>query len=188
MKEKTSKTNLKGRTVRVAKIVLTMSARILIELIEQQEDLNFLYFHRYNDNRSVREARYDYEMYQEAKEERLRRQAIKRLCENKYIKMRKEGDRVVMVLTKSGKLKALQAVIRNSKELYFNNKICLVSYDFPEAARSARNVFRLFLKRSGFRYLQGSVWLTKKDVSSVLKKMIRLLKINHWVEVFVVEK
>jgi hypothetical protein len=188
MTEENAKQNKKDRTVRAAKFVLSMTARILLELIESYEDYAFLYSHRFNDNRSIREARYDYEAYVQFENERMRKQAIKRLRENKYIKMRKEGDRVVMALTKNGKIKALQALIRISNDYYFDDRVCLVSFDFPEAARVARNNFRLFLKEAGFGYVQGSVWSIKKNVSGAVNELVKLLKIGRWVKIFIVVK
>ena len=186
MTEENAKQNKKDRTARAAKFVLSMTGRILLELMESYEDYAFLYSHRFNDNRSIREARYDHEAYERFNNERMRKQAIKRLRECKYIKMRKEGDRVVMALTKNGKIKGLQTLIRISKDFYSDDRICLVSFDFPEAARVARNNFRLFLKDAGFRYVQGSVWSIKKDVSRTVGELVKLLKIGHWVKIFIV--
>jgi len=186
MTEENAKQNKKERTVRATKYVLSMTGRILLELMELYEDYAYLYSHRFNDDRTIREARYDHDAYERFENERMRKQAIKRLRESKYIKMRKEGDRVVMALTKNGKIKALQMLIRISKDVYSDDKVCLVSFDFPEAARVARNNFRLFLKEAGFGYVQGSVWSIKKDVSRAVNELVRLLKIGRWVKIFIV--
>jgi virulence-associated protein VapD len=93
-----------------------------------------------------------------------------------------------LVLTKNGKIKALETAIRASNINIPDEKICLVSFDFPEAARDARRHFRIFLKNVGFKYVQGSVWSTKKDAAAILRELIILLKISNWVEVFTASK
>jgi virulence-associated protein VapD len=174
--------------VNVAKICLTAADKILVELIEQYEDYNFLYFHGVGYDRSVRDARYAHNAYEGRKKDRERKQAIKRLRQRKLVKLRKEGDRVILALTRNGKIKALEAAITASEKYFPDEKICLVSFDFPEAARDARRHFRIFLKSVGFKYVQGSVWSTKKDVAVILCELIILLKISNWVEVFTASK
>jgi len=178
----------KSRTGCAAKFVLTMTARVLIELAEQVEDMNFLRYHNFYDDRTVREARYDYGVFMDRKKQRLRKQAIKRLCEERYVKLNKEGDRMVMTLTTSGKVRALRSMMRMSKRYLPDNLTCLVSFDFPEAARMARNNFRWFLKGVGFKFVQGSVWATKKDISLLMAALVKLLKIGRWVEIYTVTK
>jgi hypothetical protein len=174
--------------VKVAKKTLSVAAKILIELVEQQRDLNFLYFHRTHDWRPVRELRYEHVYFEALKEERLRRQAIKRLRENNYIKLQKEGNRVIATLTEDGRVKALQALIKSSTAYLGDGRLCLVSFDFPEAARAGRYSFRWFLKLSGFRFVQGSLWSIKKDVSGELRQLVALLQIGRWVKVFIAEE
>jgi virulence-associated protein VapD len=170
--------------VNTTKRGLTVAGKILIELIEQCEDYNYLYFHGVGYDRSVRDARYAHDAYEDRKKDRERKQAIKRLRQRKLIILRKEGDRVVLALTRNGKIKALEAAITASKKYFSDKKICLVSFDFPEAARAARDTFRWFLKRAGFKYVQGSVWSTKKDVAPVMRELVSLLRISNWVEVY----
>lgn len=172
----------------VAKQAFSLAARILVELIEQQEDLSYMYFNRPGLGRSVREARHEYERYLERHEEYLRKQAIKRLREKKMISLRKEGDKVMVRLTKNGRIKALQMLVRSSNGYFVDSRRCLVAFDFPEPAREARSRFRRLLKTLGFEYVQGSVWTIKKDVTDTMREMVALLKIVRWVEVYTIMK
>jgi len=165
-----------------------LTSKILIELLGQYEDYYYLYSHRVGFGRSIREARFAADAYAARAEDCKRKQAAERLRKSRCVKLHKVGKRVVMELTKKGKIKALQSVIRTSLECFSDDRVCLVSFDFPEAARAARNVFRWFLKGAGFKYLQGSVWTIKKDVSRPMKDLVGLLKIDSWVKIFIVVK
>ena len=109
----------RAKAAHAGKKVLTLTGMILIELIEQCEDLSFLRYHRWAGySKSVRDDRYEYEAGQERHKEYLRQQAIKRLKKDKFIKQRKEGERVVFELTTSGKIKALQTALRYSSYIF----------------------------------------------------------------------
>ena len=188
MSKSSSPKSARIKAAYVAKTALNITGTILIELIEQCEDLSFLRSHRWAGySKSVRDDRYEYEAGQERYKEYLRQQAIKRLKKNKFIKQRKEGERVVFELTTSGKVKALQGALRSS-EYIFDKKHCLVSFDFPEASKNARDSFRYFLKSVGFKYVQGSVWSIKRDISRPMDELIRILKIRSWVKVYIVSE
>ncbi len=178
----------KGLAARAAKKALSIGTKILIELIEEQRDLNFFYFHRSYGWRPVRELRYEHEYYEARKNEYARRREVARLRKNKLIALRKEGGRIIARLTDDGRIKAVRALIRVSQNYLANGKICLVSFDFPEAARAARYGFRRFLKQAGFRFVQGSVWSINKDVYRDLDTLIGLLGIGRWVKIFIAEK
>ena len=62
----------------------------------------------------------------------------------------------------------------------------LMQFDFPEAAKLARDNFRGYLKSIGFKYVQGSVWSTDKDVKAPICALIELLKIERWVKIYTV--
>ena len=173
----------------LGKKALSVAGRILIELMEQVEDIKFTETHyRSIFSSDLRAERYESEEGKRLHEEKMKRQAIKRLAEQKFIKMRKEGERVVLELTEDGKIQALKILIANCHNRFYDGRICLVSFDIPEAAESARKAFRRFLKSVGFKYVQGSVWSIKKDVFKEMRYMVGLLKIGRWVEVYIAEQ
>lgn len=182
------KKNLSKNSKAIAVRALTATAKLLIEICELGVDFDFLTRHRCYDSHSVRLARFEHGRYLAREQYYLKRQALKRLQERKLVALRKEGNRVIAKLTQSGKVKALQTIIRFSVPDLADAKICLVSFDFPESARAARNNFRYFLKKTGFRFVQGSVWSIGKDARVQIRELIRILKISKWVEVYTVVK
>ena len=183
MAEKSKKMINKG--VVLGKKALSVAGRILIELLEQVEDIQFTETHyRSIFSSDLRAERLENEEGRRLHEEKMKRQAIKRLAEQKFIKLREEGRRVIYEFTNDGKIKALKILIANSENYYKDGLICVVAFDFPQAANEARRVFRNFLKSVGFTFVQGSVWSIKKDVSKDIRHFIKLLKIFRWVVVF----
>jgi len=171
-----------------AKNVLSLTGTILIEIMEKWEDEIFLYHHHWaGRGQSIRADRKEYEEVGSRYGRFARKQAIKRLRVAKLIRQRREGERVVLELTKSGKIRALEAAIKSAR-YPSADKTCLVSFDFPEVARDARNHFRLLLKRSGFKFVQGSVWSSPRDATVPLMVLIGLLRIRKWVKVFIVSE
>jgi len=181
---KRSKKIIRGGVV-LGKKALSVAGRILIELMEQVDDIKFTETHyRSIFSSDLRAERYESEEGRRLHEEKMKRQAIKRLVDQKYIKLREQGRRMIYELTNDGKIKALKILIANSEKYYKDGLICVVSFDFPQAANEARRVFRNFLKSVGFTFVQGSVWSIKKDVSKEIRHLIELLKIPRWALVF----
>lgn len=176
------------KAVYIGKKVLGITGMILIEIFEQCEDANFLRSHPWAGySQSIRDDREEYRLRNEYVYQLSRNQAIKRLKEGKYLKACKEGKRVIYILTNSGKARAIQTALKSSKGL-LSNKTCLVSFDFPEVSRKARNYFRYYLKSVGFKFVQGSVWSIDRDVVELMNKLICLLRIKSWVKIYVVTK
>ena len=173
----------------LGKKALSVAGRMLIELLEQIDDIKFTETHyRSIFSSDLRAERYESEEGKRLHEEKMRRQAIKRLANQKFIKQCKEGERVVLELTEDGKIQALKMLIANCHDHFDGGRICLVYFDIPEAAKSARAAFRRFIKTVGFKYVQGSVWSIEKDVFKEMRYLIGLLKIDRWVEVYIAEK
>lgn len=171
----------------MGKTILSVAETIMVELLEEVKDMEYMRTHCLAVvGRDVRSARYESEEGRRLYELKMKRMAIESLRRRKFIKLRKEGDRIVCELTGNGKIKALQASIRSSVAYFYDNRRCLISFDFPEAARDARNVFRRFLKSAGFEFVQGSVWSVKKDLAIQLNELSIMLKIQRWVKIFTV--
>lgn len=174
-----------GAGVWAGKKGLSLAAKILIALVEEVEDMQYMRTHCYAVlGKDVRSERYESEYASRLHEEKLKRQAILRLRRQKFIKMRQEGNRVIGELAADGKIKLMKTVIVCSRDYYFDERVCLVSFDFPEAASEARKVFRRFLKSAGFKFVQGSVWSSRKNVAPIIKDLVARLGINRWVKVY----
>jgi hypothetical protein len=179
-----SKTTINKGAV-FGKKVLSVAERILIELMEQIDDIKFTETHyRSIFSSDLRAERHESEEGRRFHEERMKRQAIKRLANQEYIKLREEGRRVICELTTNGKIKALKILIANSENYYKDGLLCVVSFDFPQAANEARRVFRNLLKSVGFTFVECSVWSIKKDATKEIGHLIELLKISRWVVVY----
>lgn len=63
----------------------------------------------------------------------------------------------------------------------WDGKWRIVIFDIPESKRLVRDLFRRNLKKWGFRHLQKSVWVSKRDVYDKLVSYIKDLKIDSWV-------
>lgn len=115
----------------------------------------------------------------EWQELRRRFQYARRL---KLIERRKEGGRLVDILTEKGRrthLKLrLKAVPRRA-----DGTMTLVSYDIPEDARAGRDAFRNLLRSSGFRMAHRSFWIADKDVVAILRDWVRRKRLGKWVDV-----
>ena len=171
--------------IRVGKTTLSVAAKVLIALIDEVEDMQYMRTHCYSViGKDVRSERYESERVKLLYEEKMKRQAVQRLKRQKFIKMRKEGERVIHELTNDGKIKIMKTVIICGRDYYIDDQVCLVSFDFPEAASEARKIFRRFLKSAGFKFVQGSVWSSRKSVAPILKDLVSRLGIKRWVEIY----
>ncbi len=112
--------------------------------------------------------------------------AIARLKEKGFVEQDKIDDnKIIVKLTDEGKI-ALILVEEGPKE--WDGKWRIVVFDIPEQKRLIRNMFRRNLKKWGFKQLQKSVWISKKDVTDKLFSYIKDLEIEKWVMVFESEK
>lgn len=65
----------------------------------------------------------------------------------------------------------------------WDGKWRIVIFDIPEQKRLVRNLFRRRLKNWEFKLWQRSVWITRKNVTDKLRKLIEKLAIKDWVAV-----
>ncbi len=130
----------------------------------------------------------DYEAVLRARERRRRWQELQRLKGQKLIAIRERGDQVIITLTDAGRAALLREQIKNTKTRIPVDSCCLVTFDFPEDARAARNVFRDLIKRAEFKQEQKSVWSSPHDVFEPLQRLIALLKCDDWIHVYRAER
>ena len=112
-------------------------------------------------------------------------QAIKRLREKGFIKQDKINmGEVVLKLTDQGR----DALGIEDNAEQWDGKWRIVIWDIPEQKRIIRNLFRRNLKKWGFKHLQNSVWISKRNVYKKLMDYVKNLGIEQWVTVIEAEK
>ncbi|MBI2596559.1 CRISPR-associated endonuclease Cas2 [Candidatus Daviesbacteria bacterium] len=111
-------------------------------------------------------------------------QALRRLREGGLIEQTKVKDDVIIKLTQAGK----ELISDNYEEKDWDGKWRIVIFDIPEQKRIIRNLFRRNLKKWGFKHLQKSVWVSKRNVFDKLELYIKDLGIEKWVVVMEVNR
>lgn len=112
--------------------------------------------------------------------------AIARLKKKGFIEADKtDTGQTILKLTDEGKTMVL---LTSDNEEDWDGKWRVVIFDIPEQKRLIRDLFRRNLKKWGFKYLQKSVWISKKNITDKLFGYIRDLGIEKWVWVFESEK
>ncbi len=71
--------------------------------------------------------------------------------------------------------------LEGKKEPEPDQKYRIVIWDIPEAKRTLRDTLRRKLKDWGFVTLQRSVWISQRNVTAQLRKLIADLGIERWV-------
>ncbi len=112
--------------------------------------------------------------------------AFKRLRENGLVELI-SNEQLIYRLSDSGKDKALWTKMIQENENW-DGKWRIVIWDIPEKQRAARDLLRNKLKLLGFKQLQRSVWLTKKNCTQALRDFIKQIGIKDWVLVFETEE
>lgn len=121
------------------------------------------------------------------RERQHERQRLAYLKRKQWIETKKTAEGLFVRLTDQGKMERLCRTLHERPKMK-GTTTCLVLFDFPETVRSSRNAFRHFLKTSGFRLVQRSVWMSDRDVASEVLEFVEQTKIRKWVDVFVGEK
>lgn len=111
-------------------------------------------------------------------------QAIKRLKESGLIAQVNLKDNVILKLTDA----AIDLQEGKFEDKNWDGKWRIVIFDIPEQKRLIRDLFRRNLKKWGFKHLQKSVWVSKRDIFDKLTSYVTDLGIEEWVGVFEAEK
>ncbi|MBI4039014.1 CRISPR-associated endonuclease Cas2 [Candidatus Daviesbacteria bacterium] len=111
-------------------------------------------------------------------------QALKRLREGGLIEEVKLRDNIIIKLTEEGR----DLISDPFEEREWDGKWRIVVFDIPEQQRIIRNLFRRNLKKWGFKHLQKSVWISKRNVFDKLNSYIKDLAIEKWVIVIEANK
>lgn len=111
-------------------------------------------------------------------------QALKRLRESGLIKEAKINEDVIFKLTDEGRF----LINDQFEDKDWDGKWRVVIFDIPEEKRVIRNLFRRNLKKWGFKHLQKSVWVSKRNIFDKLEAYIKDLKVEKWVIVMEVNR
>lgn len=110
------------------------------------------------------------------------RARLTRLIHRRAVESKKINGKILVRLSDDGwraaRVKKIQGITASCRNGY-----CIVTFDIPEKNRHSRNAFRSFLKQSGFEQLQRSVWVHRKDVTTIVAALIDELRIDQWVTV-----
>lgn len=119
--------------------------------------------------------RYHYGVPELKKSELAR--AIKRLRDYGLVEEARLRKDIVIKLTSSG-----QDLI-GAEPQEWDGRWRIVIFDIPEQKRIIRNLFRRNLKKWGFKHLQKSVWISKRNIFDKLNSYIKDLGLEKWVVV-----
>ena len=108
--------------------------------------------------------------------------AIKRLRDSGLVEEVKLRKDIILRLTASA-----EELVNHHREEW-DGKWRIVIFDIPEEKRIIRNLFRRNLKKWGFKHLQKSVWISKRNVFDKLSSYIKNLGIEKWVTVIEADK
>lgn len=122
----------------------------------------------------IREAQLRREIREKAKYLRLK----------KFIRIQKEGDKIICKITKEGQLRVLCQKICHQERFLSEKNYTIVVFDIPEDAKRTRIQLRRQLKKFGFELYQRSVWVSQKNVAEDLSRYIRCIRAQKWVSVF----
>lgn len=108
---------------------------------------------------------------------------VRRLKDKGWVETIKNEGRVLVKLTDKGKNHvAIEKALKIDK---WDGKFRVVIFDIPEKNRKVRDVLRRRLKEWGFKYLQKSLWVSKKDIAEPMREFIKELGMEKWVNILV---
>ncbi len=103
--------------------------------------------------------------------------ALQRLLNCGYVRRKSQNGEMGYFVTKEGK-RMLSEINKNSSSAIMQPKKWdgmwrVITYDFPEGARSARNSLRYILSKSHYLQLQKSVWIFPYDSTLLMNLLIK---------------
>ncbi|MBI2085997.1 hypothetical protein HYT74_01515 [Candidatus Daviesbacteria bacterium] len=104
-------------------------------------------------------------------------QALRRLRLDGYIEKDVKEGQIIFKLTQLGK------DFLGVEDEKWDGLYRLVLFDIPENRRGIRDLFRRRLKDWGFKNWQRSVWVSNRNITDKLRRLIKNLEIEKWVAV-----
>lgn len=100
-----------------------------------------------------------------------------------YLQRRVFGESEGYILSQKGKMKSYRLRTHNPRGGKLpNGQWLMVFFDVPESKRKVRDLLRRELCSLGFRSVQKSVWVTRRQVSGQLQELIALLNVGRFVK------
>lgn len=162
---------------------IKLAKEILLSILDSSSEFCELFWdaRRYQKAMATGGREYVAAIKSSAERKRLRDELIQ-LKKRKFLEQKKIGGKLVFCLTDKGRMAALRHKMTENKKI-LSNGYCIVIFDVPESERRIRNFFRSFLKESGFKQLQKSVWFTKNDISDDVVQLVRSADAERWIRV-----
>lgn len=162
----------------LTKQILYITGDILLGTINKLIELSPARINRYlyNDRASLA-------LSEQTRENWKIRRAIRELERRKYIEIKKKGEKMFLCLTSRGFTESMLIKIKDQSAMLPKDQFCIICFDIPEAVKDVRQALRRFLKVSGFKQLQKSVWYTDRDVFEIAKSYIKNLKAGEWIKI-----
>lgn len=106
-----------------------------------------------------------------------------------YLKVKKFNKYIAIGLTKRGINKIILTNLKlQEKRSRPDRKWQMIIFDIPEKRRKDRDGFRRGLKLLGYQQLQKSTWVSSGDVLEETKVLIKLYKLEPFVQLLLLEK
>jgi hypothetical protein len=109
------------------------------------------------------------------------------LRKNRLVNLERIGENIRTSLTAKGRLKLLKMRVLAAPRLSDGQRV-YVSFDFPNPQRKARDAFRRFLKRHGFSKLQQSLWVSGRDVSTIIREFAESTGADDWIKILIAKQ
>ena len=123
------------------------------------------------------------EEWKEFDESRLR-QKLKKLANQKVIRIYQDGDKLAVKITKKGRTKLLKYNLEDieiPKPDEWDRKWRIILFDIPEKIRKARDVFRYHLNQLGFYEFQKSVFVHPYNCKDEIDYLIEFYNLRRFV-------
>jgi hypothetical protein len=111
------------------------------------------------------------------------RDQLRKMKERKLIRLKKDGEAMIIDLTAKGLEKRLKILIGRKKAVP-GEPSTIIIYDIPEHLHRSRDELRRFLRSVGFERIQRSVWVIEKDVALLMRSWIDGKRWKRWIVVF----
>lgn len=106
------------------------------------------------------------------------------LKRHKYIEIEKTDSNHAVRLTNKAKIKIIEEIAKKSNA---DKKYRYVSFDIPERLHDKRDLFRNVIKRMGFRQIQQSLWVTDKNIGSMVEIVAEEYGVSDYVAYIISE-
>ena len=114
------------------------------------------------------------------------RSAVSRMCRSGLLKAKRANRKSYYSLTSEGRSLLTEGALRifQRKQAHWDGNWNIVTYSIPEPMRQARDRLRLELGWMGYGPLGEATWISPHDLTREVKKLLRKLNIEEYVNIF----